>query len=459
MSDMKVRQNVDSAKSIKELSVHGLFCMFNHRVVLNEKDRITIVYGPNGIGKTTLLLLLNSIFNKKFSELRKTIFSRIEIIFHDDTSLQITKKAQEKKDKNFLNLHFEYKSNEEIKSWKPKSINVNANYSMRFPLSMIERVIPSLERIRPESWLDLNSKETLSLHDVIERYGHELPTEFTELIDREIEPWLLTLLNSVSVKFIEVQRLFRLGKAMSSPGRGGREIMWSVERYSEQLSRAIKEKLAEFASVSQELDRTFPDRVVKQSVIESDVMLLLRLKELEELRVRYEKVGLYGKGEKSFTTQTEIENDTARKVFSVYIADMAQKLSLLEDMAAKIEVLLQVINRHLFKYKSMSIDAEKGFVFTNSLDKQLSPLDLSSGEQHELILLYELLFKVNKNSLILIDEPEISLHVAWQKKMLENLNRIIKLVHINVLIATHSPQIINNRWDLTVELGGGPNEE
>jgi predicted ATP-binding protein involved in virulence len=84
----------------------------------------------------------------------------------------------------------------------------------------------------------------------------------------------------------------------------------------------------------------------------------------------------------------------------------------------------------------------------------LSPTDLSSGEQHELVMLYELLFKVKPNSLILIDEPELSLHLAWQVQFLKDLQAIIKLADFDVLIATHAPGIIDDRWDLTVELKG-----
>ena len=77
---------------------------------------------------------------------------------------------------------------------------------------------------------------------------------------------------------------------------------------------------------------------------------------------------------------------------------------------------------------------------------------MSSGEQHQLVLFYELLFRIKEKSLILIDEPEISLHLGWQKKLLRDLLKIAKIVQVDFIIATHSPLIINDRWDLTVEL-------
>jgi predicted ATP-binding protein involved in virulence len=54
----------------------------------------------------------------------------------------------------------------------------------------------------------------------------------------------------------------------------------------------------------------------------------------------------------------------------------------------------------------------------------------------------------------LIDEPELSLHVGWQVQFLKDLQDIVKLADLDILMATHSPDIIQDRWDLTVELQG-----
>jgi predicted ATP-binding protein involved in virulence len=102
----------------------------------------------------------------------------------------------------------------------------------------------------------------------------------------------------------------------------------------------------------------------------------------------------------------------------------------------------------------MTISKKDGFSFTGSGDKQIPLENLSSGEQHELVLFYELLFKVDQNSLVLLDEPELSLHIVWQQQFLRDLEEITKLTGFDILMATHSPQIIYDRWDLTVELMG-----
>ncbi|MCB0909950.1 MAG: AAA family ATPase, partial [Nocardioidaceae bacterium] len=55
--------------------------------------------------------------------------------------------------------------------------------------------------------------------------------------------------------------------------------------------------------------------------------------------------------------------------------------------------------------------------------------------------------------LVLIDEPEISLHVAWQRQFLNDLQRIAQLGEMRFIVATHSPQIVGE-WGDRVQLLG-----
>ncbi len=78
---------------------------------------------------------------------------------------------------------------------------------------------------------------------------------------------------------------------------------------------------------------------------------------------------------------------------------------------------------------------------------------LSSGEQQLLVLYFRLLFEIEPDTLVMIDEPELSMNVVWQRNFLKDLQRIIELRNFDVLIATHSPQIIHDKWDWMVALG------
>ena len=144
----------------------------------------------------------------------------------------------------------------------------------------------------------------------------------------------------------------------------------------------------------------------------------------------------------------------------LYVEDSFEKIKIFDIISRKIEILLEIINKR-FKHKQMFIDKDKGFLFKSTIIKdnngsfQNIPVNkLSSGEQNELVLFYLLLFKTDKNSLILIDEPEVSLHISWQKSFIKDLKEITKLNNLDVIIATHSPDIIANNWDLRVNLKG-----
>ena len=165
------------------------------------------------------------------------------------------------------------------------------------------------------------------------------------------------------------------------------------------------------------------------------------------------ETGLLAKEEAPDFVELRHIDEENRNFISVYLKDVKNKLSILDELSNKIDLLITNINKK-FGYKKMFIDKKKGLLFHTDDNKELSLENLSSGEQHEIVLLYEFLFKLKPGSLILIDEPELSLHVGWQTEFLKDLEDVIELSKFDVLIATHSPQIIHDRWDLTVELKG-----
>jgi hypothetical protein len=154
------------------------------------------------------------------------------------------------------------------------------------------------------------------------------------------------------------------------------------------------------------------------------------------------------------------ENDLARaeyegenqRALSVYLEDWEVKIAVYDDLLAKIDLFLSIMDSKCLTNKTFTVNAKQGFCFTGIDGKSLRPSDLSSGEQHETILLYELLFNTSPDSLVLIDEPETSLHVSWQHSFLSDLKKIREINSALFLIATHSPSLINEHWDWAIDL-------
>jgi hypothetical protein len=229
----------------------------------------------------------------------------------------------------------------------------------------------------------------------------------------------------------------------------------AVEVHSRELVETIATALTAYASRSQELDSSLLDRLYQQT---PETLLRLdqieeRLRHLEEKRAQLIQLGILDPERAPHKGPPRIE-ESKRDVLTVYVQDTESKLAVLEDVSRRIQILTDAVNRR-FPYKQMSVSRKDGLVFHSLVNGAVLPLgSLSSGEQHEIVLLYELLFKVPPGSLVLIDEREISLHLAWQSQFLDDLTQMVSLGSYDVLIATHAPAIINDRWDLTVELKG-----
>lgn len=179
-----------------------------------------------------------------------------------------------------------------------------------------------------------------------------------------------------------------------------------------------------------------------------------RLTELAHKRKRLAKVDLLD------ATDTEemleyTDNAITVAILEEYANDTSEKLAIYDDLLARLELFTTILNSR-FSFKQVHIDRRNGFLIRDDRGVVLSPKMLSSGEQHEVVLLYDMLFKSSVGSLILIDEPEISLHVTWQRSFLDDLERIIKLSGFEVVVATHSPQLISDRMDDTIILRGPP---
>jgi predicted ATP-binding protein involved in virulence len=293
---------------ISRISVKKLFGIFSHDIPLNHDDRITIIYGPNGYGKTFTLSLVNELFNPGHDDFYRIPFSELTVEFDDHSSLLLIKEQKDAGD--ILTFRF----------------------------------------LRPGEKTETFVCEKKPSGDAFE------------------PGWLKKLKKSINIWFVHTDRLVLCKQGLNT------ENFYAVTDY----------------------DEDFRDTVIDNP-------------------------------------------------------EMFDRLS------EKISLLTAIINTR-FNYKRLDITRDEGFVFTTSQRRILPPDKLSTGEQHMIMLLYELLFKVRPDSLILIDEPELSMHIVWQQHFIHDLQDIIRLTGFDVLIATHSPQIIHDRWDLAVELKG-PSDE
>jgi ABC-type lipoprotein export system ATPase subunit len=98
----------------------------------------------------------------------------------------------------------------------------------------------------------------------------------------------------------------------------------------------------------------------------------------------------------------------------------------------------------LFEPTGKKIDRNKNELVFKSGKQVLTPYMLSAGEKQLIIILLTALIQENRNFVLLIDEPEISLHTDWQENLIDNIRSLNS--NAQIIIATHSPSIVLDGW-------------
>lgn len=447
---------------ITRIVVNGLFDRFNHDLTFTPDGRITIIIGPNGFGKTMILRIINALFTQHLRSLARMPFREVSVKFDDSSEVKVLRMPIEPNDRGTrtdLRLVYRYPLGMEETFTPEAKINPR---DIGIPIGAIEDIIPALDQIGSAEWRDRRSGETLSLEDVLDRFGHEIPLSDGEAFS-SLPKWLQEIRRSIPVRFIDTERLMHTVPSSTKTGRLYRNLpptvtARTVRRYSEELAERVRVTLTEYGSLAQSLDRTFPVRLVEEPARSDVAMEKLRkeLAEVEAKRSRLVEAGLLAQELDGWGVPALDKVDESRRgVLAVYARDAQKKLSVFDDLYARVDALKRIANSR-FLHKRVTVGADGLSVASNGSKLDLEML--SSGEQHELVILYELLFRVPTNALILIDEPELSLHVAWQEQFLTDLEEITQLSKFRVLLATHSPQIIGDSWHLTIELKGPQGE-
>ena len=452
---------------ISRIEVEKLFGLYTYDIPLNLEDHVTILIGPNGFGKTTILKMVNDFLKLNFQPFKKLPFTSFKIITDNGDTFALKKLVNDQGNDDFS---IEMRS----KNSKPISILYSdfiKFFSRDFPF-MLRHELPNSKieedffipfyrasRKHDDEMVDIDLLlEVLKQIDISRIESTKIKTLFKSIIPDVLR--LIEEARKISVHFIKTQRLFIYPKQNKSTSEETTNQV--VELYSKNISKRISDKLAESAQEAQNLDNSFPQRVLSRLIetkgTHDDIDDLLGVfEDLQEKRQKISQTGIlinYGKdlGIDDQFLKEKNKKEFFSHVLSVYIDDTKVKLAAFDDLTEKIAKFKEIINGR-FNDKSLEITREDGFCITTSSGEKISTSSLSSGEQHELVIFYQLLFMINEGSLVLIDEPELSFHMEWQLKFLDDIKQIAEIAQFDVLVATHSMDIVNDHWDLIYDMG------
>ena len=138
-----------------------------------------------------------------------------------------------------------------------------------------------------------------------------------------------------------------------------------------------------------------------------------------------------------------------------YIESTEGRLQALEHIYKITDHFVSTINAFLSD-KSLSFTLSHGFAIHNSLRKPLEPAQLSSGEQQLLLLFCYVLTGRDQPSVFMIDEPEISLNIKWQRQLVQSLLDITQDACIQFIFASHSMELLAQHRHRVIKLVNTP---
>jgi energy-coupling factor transporter ATP-binding protein EcfA2 len=429
-------------------SVTGLFGQHRHEFDL-EQDEPTILTGANGTGKSTILRTINAVGAGAWHELTTLPFKSLKLKFESVPQLKITR------------LDDVLKVEQGDKTWRLDSRMTTGRYllpgdpAQRFEPAETDWDVDEPVAVRPEMWRAVQQQMYVAAArerwvDVKGRAAEAEPPE-----------WLENLPRRFPVRFVTDQRLVLYPK--SDPRSRGQaefaeEIQDAVTTYSQDLRRQIQMRLSTYGRRTQEEDRAFPRRFVEAAVSagadEVDLGELDSLiRSVSERQEALQSLGLWG----DFDTPLRLDPASLKVsnvplFMKIFFESTLRKLESLEDFRRRLQLFVDFLNAHFVDKIAIPVPERRprspGLVFAVGDGSTLPPADLSSGEQQMLVLAYQLLFKAPQKSLLLVDEPEISLHVGWQSSLVEDIAEMARARKLQVIVATHSPVLIGDREDL-----------
>lgn len=408
--------------------VKKLFGKFDYKFKLNESG-ITILTGPNGFGKTTILKCLDALtdidkveyFDKlEFEEIQININSNSFILLKDGMNMTISYNKDkvanfkdaikfhgiETRKKNYLGII--YTTTEVFNSKEDEVKAQKAHSELQYILNEVKKNIEKIYYIRDDR---LFNKQ------YVKYYKRNNPHYIFHGYDGDDNNKYYTIIDSMPDK----------------------------------LKSIIDNSVNEYYNNSNQLDSTYPTRLFKNKDEITNIEFQDKKNDMnKKLAILYD-YGLFSNKDKiNFKFDEKYAG-----ALKVYFDDFDKKYSIYKELIEKLDTFTNIVNNKLL-YKKIKISKEYGIqIFSDNNEIELN--DLSSGEKQEIILFFELIFSTDESLMILIDEPELSLHVAWQKKFINDLFNIIKNKNINkninIIIATHSPYIIGKYEENQIDLG------
>nr|WP_241024160.1 AAA family ATPase [Burkholderia sp. Ac-20365] len=448
-------------KTLTKFEIKGLHGVFSYRLPQEGRkfDDTVILYGENGSGKTTLLRIIFHLLSAApkrghLTELRKIPFERIGIWFSDGSTVSAIREGEvihspiryrvrraggtsvtyrhipdeirERLRETVFN-HERHVAEGKIQWRRTVKEEFEAEYKRLFRDSdeaAHHEYLSALAQVAPHSYYISTERQILSDH--LEVTDEQVYRQRTE----------------TRGELIASTRSTYLKQALAAGSRAiHNEVFKAANVGGADSNEVYKRLVSMLASTNLGSNGKQPD-------------LPAVLQQLRALRVRNRSFAMLGlmpnfdmQGIFPILRNAETPNqEIIQLVIKPYIDSVNKRLDALEPVHRMIRTFLRSLNE-FFSNKTITFRTGIGFRILGFKDEPLAPEQLSSGEQQLLLIFCNVLASRSGPSLFIVDEPEISLNVKWQRNLIDALRKIIAGADAQLLIATHSIELLTQHSD------------
>ena len=421
------------ANVIRRVVIEELYDNYNYDITFH-KDGITLITGPNGFGKTTVLNIIKNALEQNFFYFYELLFKSIVFYFDDyefGPRLKISK-VKVQQDSMFDN-DVEY--------------NLNIGFYDGNVKKPIDTLVIDKKFIRHGRGMfgPFLGEDELDFYDEDEynarrryfgRSNQEVMKRFRNF---------QIFLNDKKCLFIKEQRIF------SANNLNDANEKYTITQLAEDLKMRYAFQKSRYTDESQKIDSSFVERLLGRNYeAYEETEYHERISALEKIVDNYKKFGLIS----NYSFVGQFDKDF-KPALSLYIDDMFKKIEVYDSFFRQLSLFNTFVNGKGLSNKTMILDEKSGISFRSDSGRVVPLKKLSSGEQNLVILYYRLVFETEPNTLLLIDEPENSIHVEWLERMLSDYFVMESDLKCQMIIATHSPIFIGDNFNVAYDLYGG----
>lgn len=451
-----MQPNIPSPR-LRRFELRGLYGY--KTLAINCNDFASIVLAENGVGKTTLLNALYALLSGRTSRLASMDFSEAILEFEDET-LRFDRNLAFKNDPQSVEKVFRRSGmgRELLGSGvsREELFELMSEYVSDGPAAASRHAI--FRRLYRDTPFD--EEELMSRLERIKGsfFDQSYVTEFRTSVTRALK--------ETQVLYLPTYRRIEVDLPEVSANRPPRARM----HVSESDPATNSDQLIYFGLADVEQKLTSMTRRIQQSIVESYSKLsgnvidtLLGTEQLtlglrDSLDVETIRLMLARLGKRDSATERRLEQlissqellSEMYQPLAYFLRQLSETYEASRDEEGALEEFVRIVNQYLdtaegekrFNFDKFRLQVE---IRNTILDKPLPFGSLSSGEKQIVSVFSRLILDRDRRYIILIDEPELSLSIEWQRKFLPD---ILKTNTCAQLIAiTHSPFVFENELD------------